>query len=178
EIKRALAQLYGLTGREDKVLPTLEAARTADPSDIDVWADIGEYYLRRRDLARAEEMARAVLAESAEHQDALVLMGHIMLRRGDVEEAQAHAHAALGHNPNAPGALRLLCEIKSRTSRLLGLWWRWAVLTGALGERRTVLLLVGMYLGYRLAELAATDLGSPGLSMALSVTWLAFVAYT
>jgi len=178
EIKRALARLYALTGREEKVLPALEAAREADPSDIDVWADIGEYHLQRRDLVRAEEMARAVLAESAEHQDGLVLMGRVMLRRGNVEEAQEHAHAALRHNSNDPGALRLLCEIKSRTSRTLGLWWRWAVWTGALGERRTVLLLVGMYLAYRLAELAATDLGSPGLSMALSVTWLAFVAYT
>jgi hypothetical protein len=35
-----------------------------------------------------------------------------------------------------------------------------------------------MYLAYRLGELAATDLGQTGISVALSTVWLAFVAYS
>jgi Tfp pilus assembly protein PilF len=178
ESRRTLARLYGLTGREDKMLPMLEAARTADPSDVDVWTDVGSYRLRRGDLAGAEEMARAVLAESAEHQDALVLMGEIMLRRGNVEAAAEHARAALAHNANDEGALRLLCEIKSRRSPLLGLWWRWSVFTGGLGDRRAFLLLMGMYLAYRIGVLALKDAGFPAASSALDTVWLAFAAYT
>ena len=48
-------------------------------------------------------MARAVLAEVAEHQDALVLMGHILLRRGEVGDAWSHARAAAAINPTDTG---------------------------------------------------------------------------
>jgi len=132
----------------------------------------------RLDPPESDDEIRSVLAESAEHQDALVLMGEIMLRRGNVEAAAEHARAALAHNANDEGALRLLCEIKSRRSPLLGLWWRWSVFTGALGDRRAFLLLMGMYLAYRIGVLALNDAGFPAASGALSTVWLAFAAYT
>ena len=83
--------------------PASRGGARAGPDDADTLVAIGNHHLEAGDLARAEEMARAVLAEVAEHQDALVLMGHILLRRGEVGDAWSHARAAAAINPTDTG---------------------------------------------------------------------------
>ena len=177
-VLRSLAQLYRLRGQGERVLPTLEAALALAPADAETLVAIGEHHLQRGDLAKAEEMARTVLAESAEDQDALVLMGHVWLARGHIQEAWSHARSALAINPSDSGALYLLCAVKARSNRFLGLWWRWNAWVNVLGDGKQVAVLLGVYLAYRVATQVSGDLGEPALASALSTFWLAFIIYT
>jgi hypothetical protein len=68
--------------------------------------------------------------------------------------------------------------VKARTSWFLGLWWRWSTWMNVLGDSREIMVLLGLFLLYRVANQLAHDLDRPGLASALNFVWLAFVAYT
>ena len=159
-------------------LPLLEQALALDPDDADTLVAIGNHHLEAGDLARAEEMACAVLAEVAEHQDALVLMGHILLRRGEVDDAWSHTRAAAAINPTDAGALHLLCAIQARRNPFLGLWWRWNSWMTVLGAAEQMILLLATFVTYRVATLVFADTGQPGLARAVRFVWLGIVVYT
>ncbi len=167
---RKLADLYQFTGREK--------ALGMDPQDMETLVDLGEWRLRRGDLAAAAERAAQALQAEPEGPGALVLMGNVLLREGRIDEAREHAAWALRQRPNSRGALFLIAAIKARTSPLLGLWWRWASWMGTLGDGRSLLVLLGAYAIYRVADQAVDAAGHPALGEAVSVAWLAIVAYT
>lgn len=172
------ARYFDLTGQKERKREALRRAIALAPDDPDTLVALGEDALERGDVKRAEQWARDALAARPEFQDGLVLMGQVYLRQGRIEDAREHALWALRQDATAEGALRLLSSIKARQSPLLGLWWRYAMFMGSLGEGKGTLVLLGMFVVYRFATLAAKDLGQPTLSSFIQLAWLAFAVYT
>jgi tetratricopeptide (TPR) repeat protein len=173
----ALARVEELEDRGDAAKAHLERALELDPEDPETVTALGEWYRDRGDLAAALGEAQRALELAPEHPDGLVLMGSLLLRQGRVEEAREHAIWALQAGAYG-GALALLAEVKTRRSFLLGLWWRWSAWIGNLGEGRSVAVLLGAFVVYRLAALAAQGLGKPEVANLIHLTWLMVVAYT
>jgi hypothetical protein len=71
---------------------------------------------------------------------------------------------ALRQDPADRGALRLMASIKARRNPFLGLWWRYATWMGSLGEGRAIVVLLGMYVVYRLGTITATEWGSSDIA--------------
>ncbi len=142
------------------------------------WALRGslEYWAGDRQAAR--RYATTALELDPEHLDALVLLGHCDLAGGSVDSAHEHAVWALQSDPTDEGALTLLGAIKARRSPVLGLWWRFQSFLSAGSSRRMLLLLVGIYLLYRIAMIALAEEGMSHLLGPLSIAWMAFCAYT
>ena len=177
-VLHTLAQVYRLMGRPEKSRPLLEEARALDPENPDLLEALGWWHLNRGEHDAARTLARQALEMQPEHQDALVLMGHICLREGNRKEAREHALWALRQNPGDPDSLRLLAACKARENWFLGAWWRFVTWMSTLGHNRSILILLGAYLVYRVAAQAAGDLGQPTLSLGITVVWLALCVYT
>lgn len=174
----AKARLCEHEGKRDEVLPWLERARGLDPDNEDIATRLGEYFLERGDLFRAESLAREALQTSPGDVDALVLMGNVLLRRGFLEEARDHALWALGADANDRGALTLLTALQARKSLLLGWWWRYNNWMEGLGETRSILVLLGAFVLYRFAAIFAGQNQQPGLAQLINFLWLGIVVYT
>lgn len=175
---QALGRLYTLWGRKHEALPLLERARDIDPDNPTTHAELADHYYGARDFERAEGYARKALEIDAANADALVTMGYLLLRRGEVAEAREHALIVLRHNASHEGAVQLLGAVKARQSLLLGAWWRFNSLFSGGAMSRRVLLLIGMFLAYRVAVIASGDLGYESAAAPLNMIWLGFCIYT
>jgi tetratricopeptide (TPR) repeat protein len=173
-----LARLYLLWNRAPEALPLLEKARELAPDDADTWAALGDYYKSQRDFDRAEQFAREGLKFNPDNADALLVMGEVLLHRGDTAGAREHALLVLRQNANHEGGIHLLTAVKARESPLLGLWWRFNAFFGGGSIMRRVVMLLGIYLAYRVGVLVAGDLGHPNLQGVLAITWIGFCIYT
>jgi tetratricopeptide (TPR) repeat protein len=175
---RLAASLYRLWDKPARAREENEHARALDPDNPDIWAQSGELAFDRgeRDLARTQ--ALAALEIDPEHVDALTLLGYCDLAAGRAEEACAHALWALRQDPGDSGALGLLASVKARRSWLLGLWWRFQSFVNAGSSRRTIVLLIGAYLMYRVVEIAMVHNGMKDQAPFVTLAWLAFCVYT
>jgi len=136
---------------------------------------LGEVHLGRGELETARRLAREALRIQPDEIDGLVLMGAIHLREGEVEDAREHAIWALRQNPADEGALGLMAGIKARESKLLGLWWRYNTFMGELGDGRSIVVLLGAFVLYRLASIFVTN---EWASTFLTYGWYGICAYT
>lgn len=174
----ALAMLYGLQDRKAEQLAMIEQARALAPDSVDAICAAGGFELERGEVEKARALAHDALTISPEDRDALVLMGSVYLREGKVEDAREHAIWALQSDASDTSALRLLAMIKARTSLWLGLWFRYNTWVVERGTNGAVLVLVGMYVFYRLADQLLADAGQRGLAELLSYCWLGICIYT
>jgi tetratricopeptide (TPR) repeat protein len=173
------ARIYRMTGRRERTLPILEHALALDPERLSTKVALGDFHLERGNLEAAESMARGALEQQADHVGALRLMGEVLLQRGRLDEARDHAIWALRIRATDPGALHLLTAIKARRSPFLALWWRFNVWLSQLGEKGTVVVLLGSYLVYRAATIFLEgDAGENSVADLLHYGWLAFVLST
>lgn len=173
-----LARLYRARGRDREAMESAVRACELEPHSANHWALRAwlEYAAGRRDAAR--EHATAALETDPEHVEALIVLGHCDLAAGHIDDARSHAAWALQNDPTDEGALTLLCAIKARRSPILGLWWRLQNFLSAGSQQRTILLLVGMYLVYRILMIALDDRGHDSWLPWLSFAWLGFCVYT
>lgn len=173
-----LARLYRAWGRDRDAMANAIQACELQPGSASHWALRAglEYASGNRELAR--EHAAAALETDPEHVEALIVLGHCDLAAGRTDAARSHAAWALQNDPTDEGALTLLCAIKARRSPALGLWWRFQNFLLAGSQQRTILLLVGMYLIYRVLLIAFEHNGYEGWLTWLSLAWLGFCAYT
>jgi len=178
DVYRWLARVYGLTGREAMVMPTLREGLERDPQDVEILAALGHRHLELGAIDAAEHHAREALAINAESLAANVLQGHVLLRRGDIEGAKRQALMALRHDAGNVGGLYLLCGIKARTSPMMGLWWRYAAWMARFGDKYTLVVIIGSFALYRVAVQLTADAGYPALSGLLTIAWLLFCVYT
>ena len=95
-----------------------------------------------------------------------------------MEEAREHAVWALRNHPASQRALHLMAAIKARSSRLLGLWWRYSTWMGTLGDGRAILVLLGAFVLYRVGVVTAEAFGEVEVANYIQFLWLAIVAYT
>lgn len=130
------------------------------------------------DRIAARQHAQSALEIDPEYVDALVLMGLCLLADGDTDAAREHAAWALRNDPMNEGTLTLLAGVKARKSPLLGLWWRFQAFVSSGSGKRTITLLVGFYLVYRIALVALDQRGLKTAATGLSFAWLGFCAYT
>lgn len=175
---RLAASLYRLWGKPERAQVEIEQARALDPESAETWTQAGWLAFDRgqRDLAR--EYAVEALERDPEHVDALTLLGHCDLAAGRTEEARAHALWALQQEPEDSGAMTLFAAVKARKSWLLGVWWRFQSFVNAGSQRRTIALLIGAYLLYRIGAIALDQNGLKTESAYLTLVWLAFCVYT
>jgi len=174
----ALSEVYALTGQKDKVLPLLEKALELDPENPTVLVAMGDYYLDKGELDSAERYAREALTHFAQRQDALVLMGYVLLQRGRTDEAREHAIWALRINPAARGPLRLMAAVKARSNPFLGIWWRWSVWMGSMGQSKAIVVLLGAYAAYRILTITLRGAIPDPYVNAIQFAWLGIVVYT
>ena len=178
DVEIQLAHLYSFWDRTEEAATHAARAVALAPDDPDALTAAGEIALKRRDSAEAAAQARRALAIDPEHVDALVLLGSCDLAAGNTAGARENALWALQLDPMDAPALALICAVKARESLWLGLWWRFQSFVGSGSGTRTILLLLGMYMAYRVAVILTTDAGRQDIASALQVVWLAFAAYT
>ena len=65
-----------------------------------------------------------------------------------------------------------------RRSKLLGLWWRFNLLTSNRSEAGQIALTLGSFVLVRIAIILALHWKREGLAVAIQWGWLAFCAYT
>lgn len=173
------ADLHDLEGDGAAMVRDLAKVLELDPENVEARVDLGHHHLARGRLALAEIESHAALAIDPEDHRALLLRGWLALRRGDPAEARDHAVWVLRDDPSDRGALQLLAAIKARQSPLLGLWWRWNVWMGELGQGRAIVVLLVAFMVYRAATIfVGSDLQHPEAASAIHIAWLGVVAYT
>ena len=84
----------------------------------------------------------------------------------------------LRQNAVDPDGHELWAAVQARRSRLLGAWWRWNTWISLGHDRRRLALLMAGFILTRVAVIVTDELGLPGLSRAIGLTWLGFCAYT
>ena len=89
-----------------------------------------------------------------------------------------HAVWALRINPASHEALHLQASIKARKNLFLGVWWKWQMWMSSMDKNRRILVLLGMFVIYRIARQTALDASHPDLAENLQYAWLALCAYT
>lgn len=177
-IADAFARLYSAWGRDAQALVEARRACELEPGDLDYQALLASLELRRGERQKAEALAREVLAAHPEHVEALCVLGHCELAAGRTDSARDHAVWALQIDPMDAEALTLMAAVKARRSWLLGLWWRFQSYISAGSRTRAVVLLLGIFLLYRIALIALPEHGLSHWAGPLSYLWLAFCAYT
>ncbi|MDP3844837.1 MAG: tetratricopeptide repeat protein [Pseudomonas sp.] len=180
EVRYQLAQadLQALLGRRAQQLPYLLRALELAPDDPDCLAAMAEFYRRGGEVEQAENFARQALQQHAAHSGAIVTLGHLLLRRGEVQAAREHATWALGEDANDIAALYLISAVKARSNPLMGLWWRYNSWMSELGPTHSIIVLLVMFVVYRVAVIAAGQHGHIMLSQVIQWGWLAFVIYS
>lgn len=173
-----LARLYSAWGKPELAMAHAVRACELAADNAGNWALRGSLEYSAGDRKAAKLYATTALELDPEHLDALVLLGHCDLAAGSVQSAHEHAVWALQSDPTDEGALTLLGAIKARRSPVLGIWWRFQSFLSAGSSRRMLLLLVGIYLLYRIAMIALAEEGMDHLVGPLSIAWLGFCAYT
>ncbi len=173
-----LARLYSAWGKPELAMAHAVRACELAADNAGNWALRGSLEYSAGDRKAAKLYATTALELDPEHLDALVLLGHCDLAAGSVQSAREHAVWALQSDPTDEGALTLLGAIKARRSPVLGIWWRFQSFLSAGSSRRMLLLLVGIYLLYRIAMIALAEEGMDHLVGPLSIAWLGFCAYT
>ena len=155
-----------------------ERACALDPTEADNWALRAAISRAGGDRMLARAHAMHALELDPEHVHALVALGFCDLHDGRREEARAHALWALQLAPGDEDVHTLLAAVKASESLLLGLWWRFQSFVAGGSTRRTLLLLVGLYLAYRALDITLRTQGLQAWSPVLTGAWFAFCAYT
>ena len=174
----ALSRLYDLWGQPRQAAEHATRACELAPDASGHWAHRGWLAWQRGDRQQAVADAHTALRLDPEDVSAIVLLGQYELAAGNVDTAREHAAWALQNDPTDEAALALLCGIKARTSVALGAWWRFQTYVAAGSNRRALLMLVGLFLLYRVLLLVLDDAGLPTWGTAVTVAWMGFCVYT
>lgn len=178
EYHRTLAELYDLTGRSALRLEQLQKALELSPDDPTSLVAMAQYHRSEGHWEQAEDFARQALQSDPGHAGAVVVLGHLLLRRGETAAAREHAIWALQANANDRAALHLITAVKARESLFLSVWWRLNAWLSERGTTRAIVIMLGMFVLYRVVVIALGQQGYPQLAQAVDWVWLAFVVYT
>jgi len=158
---RLLAQLCGILGRADEILPILREGLRHDPENTGIILDIGVQHFQAGDTDGAEARALQVLTVDPSDHAANILIAQVRLRQRRAAEARTHALIALSHDATDPAALQILCSAKASRNPLLALWWRSTVWLSR-HDRRQMLRIGGAFTSAFLpVALMFTMLGHP-----------------
>jgi len=175
---RTLAELYQLTNRPLLRLAQLEKALELGPNDPANLVALAQYHRGEGHWEQAEGYARQALQSAPGYPAAVIVLGHLLLRKGETAAAREHAIWALQENANDRSALLLITAIKARESIFLSLWWRLNAWMSERGTTRAIVILLAMFVVYRVVVIAVTQQGYPQAAQFIDWAWLAFVVYT
>ncbi|MFK3795193.1 MULTISPECIES: tetratricopeptide repeat protein [unclassified Pseudomonas] len=175
---RCKAELYQLTGRLSQSREPLEKALELAPDDAANLVAMAQFHRASGNWGQAHAFARQALQASPGHPGAVIVMGHLLLREGDISGAREHAIWALQENANNVAALHLLTAVKARSNLFLGAWWRFNSWMNERSATRAIILLLVMFVTYRVVVITLTAQGHPQLAQLIDWLWLAFAAYT
>jgi len=174
----AIAETCALMGREKDAKNYLDKALQLDPENAGILAQLGDWHLRSNQKDKAAQFFDEALALEPQHSAALTGKGRLLLYRGKTEEAYDHAVWVLQQDATDPAALQLLAAIKTRRNPLFGLWFRLNAWLTAGGNLRTIMLLIGAYVLFRLGSQLLQDYGHAEAATMLRYTWLGIVIYS
>lgn len=172
-----LAGLHAQAGRIERAIEVAQRARDLEPDDPELLAQLADLELDAGHLEAADRLARASL-DARPNPAAIRVLGYLALRRGDTASARDHAGWILHDYPMHAPALGLLAAVKARESWFLGLWWRWTTWMQAMGDTRTILVLVGAFAVYRSATILMEGTANAPLLPIVNLFWYAAVIYT
>ena len=175
---RCQAELYELTGRLAQSREPLEKALQLGPDDPANLVAMAQFHRASSHWDQAYQFARQALQADPSNAAAVVVLGHLLLREGDINGARDHAIWALQENATNVAALHLLTAVKARSNIFLGTWWRFNSWMNERGATRAIILLLCMFVVYRVVVITLTDQGYPQVAEMVNWLWLAFAAYT
>ena len=175
---RSLADLFQLTGRLAQSQALLEKALELGPDDPANLVAMAEYHQACGHWQQAESFARQALQADPGHAGAVVVLGRLLLRQGDINGAREHAIWALQENASNVSALSLLTAVKARSNVFMGLWWRFNSWMNDRSTTGAIILLLAMFVVYRVTVITLTAQGYPGAAEVIDWVWLAFALYT
>lgn len=176
--RERLARLYFLWDRRKEANEQIMQACELDPEDMDCMISKAAFMHADGYNKDAESVVREALQINPTHLDALVLLGEIQLSNGDIQHAKENAIWALQEDPNDESALQLLVSIKARESMLLGAWWRFQTFISSGSSTRTITLLIGMFMAYRISLILLEENQLADWINFVSAVWLGFCIYT
>ena len=160
----------------------LEAAlasyRELAPDDPECDVLAAHLHLMRGNLDRAEKAALAALRGDPEDADGYTVMGWVHARRGDADKARHMALTALNFSPEDRDAHLLLAYAIMQRRPLVGYWQRFALWLSLGGALRIIAVLIGLWVGYRVAVAVLLDAGLISAATVLQLIWLGFVLMT
>lgn len=175
---RCLAELYQLTGRLAQSREPLEKALELAPDDASNLVAMAQFHRASGHWDQAHQFARQALQADPGNAGAVVVLGHLLLREGDVKGARENAIWALQENATNVAALHLLTAVKARSNLFLGAWWRFNSWMNERSATRAIVLLLFMFVAYRVVVITLTAQGYPQVAQMIDWVWLAFAAYT
>lgn len=175
---RCQADLYQLTGRLAQSREPLEKALELGPDDPANLVAMAQFHRASSQWDPAYKFARQALQADPSNAAAVVVLGHLLLREGDINGARDHAIWALQENATNVAALHLLTAVKARSNVFLGTWWRFNSWMNERSATRAIILLLCMFVVYRVVVITLTAQGYPQVAEMVNWLWLAFAAYT
>jgi tetratricopeptide (TPR) repeat protein len=172
------ASIQLLRGLHDEASELVERALERAPGDAGALRMQARLLLAVGDLDAAARSIETSLRAEPDVIESHVIAGHVALARGAIDDADRHVQVALHASADDVDAIGLLCAIKARRSRLLGLWWRWSSWVARRGAGGQIGLQIGSFLLARLAMILAGAVGLDELAGVIQVAWLGFCAYT
>jgi Tfp pilus assembly protein PilF len=172
------ARIALLKDHTEEALDWVERSCAIDPNDAANWAVRAEVERLSGRIKLAAEYAQIALELNPENVEALVEMGRCELAVGNNQGAREHVLWALQISPEDPGAHRLLANIKAKESWLLGLWWRFNSWVTAGSTKRAILVLIGLFLVYRIGSVALGAHDMLAARKILDYTWIGFCVYS
>ena len=176
--RSTLAQVRIAQRRWDDALAAADDGLALDPQDTDC------LNLRTLALARlgrgaeAAHSADASLARDPDNPYSHHTRGVMLLHQGDAKGALHHFQETLRRDPNHDGARAGLVEALKARNPLYRLVLRWFLWLERFSGGRQVAIVVGLYLGSRIAGDSLESAGQPTAATVVRFSWLGFVLLT
>ncbi len=105
-------------GKSEQALTLLKEARQAYPDFLDIYQEMAEIYIERKDWARAFQAVDEAVRRCPPHSESLAIVyrqrGFCLARGGKLEAAAADLRTALEHDPGECLSRRLLEQVEAR----------------------------------------------------------------
>ncbi len=137
-----------------------------------------DFLIDRGRLDAAEELSDELTGHDAGSVDAVLLRAALALRQGRTADAREDTLWALSQDAENQNAIQLLAQIKMKSSPITGIWWRYAVWMGRFSRGKQWMIIIGLYLGWKLTSTALTIAGLGLFAAPLTLLWFAFCVLT
>ncbi|MBK8098473.1 MAG: tetratricopeptide repeat protein [Planctomycetes bacterium] len=173
-----LAQIRLSQGRLPEALAAADAGLAIEPEDTDCLNLRAVALTRLGRGAEATDTVDSSLARDPDNPYTHQARGFALLQRGDPAGALHHFREALRRDPNLDGARAGLVEALKAKNPLYRIVLGWFLWLGRFSGARQVQIMIGLWLGSRLARGALERAGYESAALVVSFAWIGFVLLT